>query len=189
MFVCFTWSFRLIGSRFVSLIFLFAQSIFFGDFADVRRKQQLDVENLSLTTDPYQTLKLFFSALIFYLRKSLSYVLRNCGWILGMTIIAYASWTFLIVNILSEEVRFHFIFSFHFFCIWMVYVLNRIRYNSDQKKICGGCDLVQDIQESLHYLRFGLWWISLGVASSIGLGKECNCIILCVKINMFFILF
>ncbi|KMZ76519.1 putative Vacuole membrane protein [Zostera marina] len=101
-----------------------------ASISDVRRKQQLDVENLSLTTDPYQTLKLFFSALIFYLRKSLSYVLRNCGWILGMTIIAYASWTFLIVNILSEE----------------------------------------DIQESLHYLRFGLWWISLGVASSIGLG-------------------
>ena len=32
------------------------------------------------------------------------------------------------------------------------------------------CCFVQHVQEFLQYLQFGLWWIALGVASSIGLG-------------------
>jgi vacuole membrane protein 1 len=30
---------------------------------------------------------------------------------------------------------------------------------------------VQHVQEFLNYAEFVLWWVSLGVASSIGLGK------------------
>lgn len=30
---------------------------------------------------------------------------------------------------------------------------------------------VQHLEELSEYVRFGLWWIFLGVASSIGLGK------------------
>lgn len=31
---------------------------------------------------------------------------------------------------------------------------------------------VQHLEEVSEYIRFGLWWIFLGVASSIGLGKN-----------------
>jgi len=31
---------------------------------------------------------------------------------------------------------------------------------------------VQHLEELVEYFRFGLWWVALGVASSIGLGKQ-----------------
>jgi hypothetical protein len=32
--------------------------------------------------------------------------------------------------------------------------------------------IIQYVREVLAYLRFGLWWVGLGVASSIGLGMN-----------------
>jgi hypothetical protein len=31
---------------------------------------------------------------------------------------------------------------------------------------------LQHVEELSNYLRFGLWWIALGVASSIGIGEQ-----------------
>lgn len=32
--------------------------------------------------------------------------------------------------------------------------------------------LMQHVEELMEYLSYGLWWIALGVASSIGLGEQ-----------------
>lgn len=32
--------------------------------------------------------------------------------------------------------------------------------------------ILQHVEELLKYFQFGLWWVALGVASSIGLGKQ-----------------
>lgn len=34
------------------------------------------------------------------------------------------------------------------------------------------CASMQHVEEVGRYLQFGLWWVALGVASSIGLGKQ-----------------
>lgn len=31
---------------------------------------------------------------------------------------------------------------------------------------------MQHVEEVQRYVRFGIWWVALGVASSIGLGKQ-----------------
>lgn len=41
--------------------------------------------------------------------------------------------------------------------------------------IASWCFVLQHVEELMKYFHFGLWWMALGVASSIGLGKHNLC--------------
>lgn len=56
-------------------------------FAGLRIKHQQELDNLSLTSQPFKTLKLFVLAVIQYLRRSLAYLLSHGGWLLLLSAI------------------------------------------------------------------------------------------------------
>lgn len=51
-------------------------------FVGLRLKHQQELEKLTLTTQPFKTLKLFLFAVVLYLRRSASYVLSHGGWLM-----------------------------------------------------------------------------------------------------------
>lgn len=51
-------------------------------FAGLRAKHQQELENLTLTTQPFKTLKFFILAVIKYLKRSVSYLLAHGGWLI-----------------------------------------------------------------------------------------------------------
>ncbi|KAG8373061.1 hypothetical protein BUALT_Bualt12G0131600 [Buddleja alternifolia] len=104
-----------------------------------RIKHQQELENLSLTSQPFKTLKLFVLAIILYLRRSVAYLLSNGGWLMLLTTF------FAIAGILLVTV------------------------DGPHEK---------HVEEVLHYMRFVLWWVTLGVASSIGLGSGLHTFVL-----------
>ncbi|KAM7274371.1 hypothetical protein ACFE04_029035 [Oxalis oulophora] len=104
----------------------------------VRERHQKEIQNLTLTTQPFNTFKYFVLAITQYLKTSLSALL--CLFLfLGLIVVAA---------------------SF------------------------GGFDFLLDgphemlLQEIFSYLQFGLWWMALGVASSIGLGSGLHTFVL-----------
>lgn len=56
----------------------------------------MDLEKLTLTTQPYRTLKLFVLATLQYLKQSLLFLLRKGGWFMLLSILAVSLVTFLI---------------------------------------------------------------------------------------------
>ncbi|KAK8703826.1 hypothetical protein V6N13_047471 [Hibiscus sabdariffa] len=110
---------------------------------DIRERHRLELENLTLTTQPFKTLKLFILAVLQYFTRSVSYLLAKGGWLmLSSTLIAVLGILLVTVEGPHEKV-----IKFH-------------------------------VEEVSHYVRFVLWWIALGVASSIGLGSGLHTFVL-----------
>ncbi|KAF6162786.1 hypothetical protein GIB67_029055 [Kingdonia uniflora] len=105
----------------------------------LRVKHQIELEGLTLTTQPFRTLKLFALATARYFKQSISYLFSKGGWILISTALLVALSVLLITVDGPHE---------------------------------------KHVQEFLHYFRFGLWWVALGVASSIGLGSGLHTFVL-----------
>ncbi|PSS01447.1 Vacuole membrane protein [Actinidia chinensis var. chinensis] len=105
----------------------------------LRAKHQRELENLTLTTQPFKTLKFFIFAVIKCLKRSVAYLLAHGGW----PMVLYA----------------------------VVVLVGILLFTID-----GPHD--KHVQELHQYFQFGLWWVALGVASSIGLGSGLHTFVL-----------
>ncbi|KAM0016449.1 hypothetical protein Hdeb2414_s0029g00706821 [Helianthus debilis subsp. tardiflorus] len=107
--------------------------------SELREKHKQELENLTLTSQPFQTLKLFIVAVVQYLKRSLVYLFTHGVWLMLLAIVTVAG----VVLFLSS---------------------NGPRGTH--------------VEELLEYVRFVLWWVALGVASSIGLGSGLHTFVL-----------
>ncbi|GAV88216.1 SNARE_assoc domain-containing protein [Cephalotus follicularis] len=105
----------------------------------LRERQQQELENLTLTTQPFRTLKFFILAVLQYLQQSILYLLAKGGWLMLL------STGIVTIGVLLVTIDGPF---------------------------------EKPVEELSHYLRYGLWWIALGVASSIGLGSGLHTFVL-----------
>ncbi|OIW11169.1 hypothetical protein TanjilG_22976 [Lupinus angustifolius] len=99
----------------------------------------MELENLTLTTLPFKTLKFFTLAFIQYIKKTTLYLLSKGGWLM--------------------------LFSVAVGTLGVVLMA----FDGPHEK---------HLEELLEYFRFGLWWVALGVASSIGLGSGLHTFVL-----------
>ncbi|XP_057450277.1 vacuole membrane protein KMS1 [Lotus japonicus] len=102
-------------------------------------KHQLELQNLTLTTQPFKTLKFSTLSVIQYIKKTTLYLLAKGGWLMLFSI-AVGTIGILLMTL--------------------------------------GCLHEKHLEEFLEYFRFGLWWVALGVASSIGLGSGLHTFVL-----------
>ncbi|KAI3701875.1 hypothetical protein L6452_27299 [Arctium lappa] len=105
----------------------------------LREEHRQELENLTLTSQPFKTLKLFTVAIVEYIRRSLIYLLRHGGWLMLLVTVTVAGGV-LLLSMDGPHGR--------------------------------------HVEELLEYVRFGLWWVALGVASSIGLGSGLHTFVL-----------
>ncbi|MFQ6628240.1 hypothetical protein Gotur_007710 [Gossypium turneri] len=139
-------------------------------FVDLRERYRLELENLTLTTQPVKTLRFFLLAILQYIKRSASYLLAKGGWLmLSSTLIAVLG--ILLVTIEGPHEK----------------VIKFVGYPTISIFSCHGfllmCSIpryavVKHVEEVSQYVRFGLWWIALGVASSIGLGSGLHTFVL-----------
>ncbi|KAJ0232747.1 Vacuole membrane protein KMS1 [Hirschfeldia incana] len=97
------------------------------------------MENLTLTSQPLTTLRLFVEASVLYIKRSVSYLLAHGGWFMLLTTL-FVAFGVLLVTVDGPHGK--------------------------------------HVEEVLEYVRYSLWWIALGVASSIGLGSGLHTFVL-----------
>ncbi|XP_071722650.1 vacuole membrane protein KMS1-like [Rutidosis leptorrhynchoides] len=105
----------------------------------LRDRQQQELENLTLTTQPFKTLKYFVLAVISYCQQTILYIWAKGGLVLLLSALVAA------IGVLV------------------------MAFDGPHEK---------HVEELSKYYRFGLWWITLGVASSIGLGSGLHTFVL-----------
>ncbi|KAK4778160.1 hypothetical protein SAY87_018347 [Trapa incisa] len=110
-----------------------------ASISGLRQKHQHDLEHLTLTTQPFRTLKFFNLAVVQYLKQIITYIPAKGGYL--------------------------FLFS----SLTMGIVILLVTFEGPHEK---------HIEEISNYLRYGMWWITLGVASSIGLGSGLHTFVL-----------
>ncbi|KAM3384810.1 hypothetical protein ACQJBY_009045 [Aegilops geniculata] len=107
--------------------------------SDLREKHRMDLESLTLTSQPFKTLALFVLAIGQSIRSTCSCVLKEGSRLKFLVPLLGATCVLLLVTDGPHE---------------------------------------KHMQELLWYARFGLWWVILGVASSIGLGSGLHTFVL-----------
>lgn len=107
--------------------------------AELCIKHQHELENLTLTSQPSKTIKLFILVFILYLKRSAVYLLSHGVWLV----------------LLSATV--------------VVSGIVLLTVDGPHEKY---------IEEVMRYMRFVIWWVALGVASSIGLGSGLHTFVL-----------
>jgi hypothetical protein len=140
----------------------------------------MNMENLTLTKQPLRTLHFFLLAMLQYLKRLATYILSKGGFFFLLIALLVASGILLAVSDGQNKKVCCMSFSclclnlwdmdshFHrnaccciFYSILVLYLSTNVVWLT----------CMQHVQEFLNYAKFVLWWISLGVASSIGLGK------------------
>lgn len=105
----------------------------------IRKTYQEELDNLTLTTQPFRTLKFFILYVVQYVKSSVSYLLAKGGWLLLLSTVVFSLGIFLMTIDGPHE---------------------------------------KHVEELLKYFQFVLWWVALGVASSIGLGSGLHTFVL-----------